>query len=75
MYQVKLSEATSQLAALIDAAIRDEVVLITTNDQQTIQLVPIKQAKQPRRFGSAKGQIHMSDNFDEPIDDFREYTV
>ncbi|GAB4201201.1 MAG: hypothetical protein OHK0022_22960 [Roseiflexaceae bacterium] len=30
--------------------------------------------KQPRRPGSAKGMIHMSDDFDAPLDDFREYT-
>jgi antitoxin (DNA-binding transcriptional repressor) of toxin-antitoxin stability system len=73
MQQVKLDEATTQLPSLIDAAVRGEVVLITTDDQQTVQLVPLKHAKHPRRFGSAKGLIQMADDFDAPLDDFREY--
>jgi DNA-damage-inducible protein J len=31
-------------------------------------------AKTPRP-GSMKGQIWMSDDFDEPLDDFKEYTI
>lgn len=75
MHQVPVDEATTQLSNLIDAAMRGEVVLITTNDQQIVQLVPIKHSKQPRRAGSAKGMIHMADDFDAPLDDFQEYTV
>jgi antitoxin (DNA-binding transcriptional repressor) of toxin-antitoxin stability system len=75
MHQVNVDEATMQLPNLIDAAMRGEVVLITTNDQQTVRLVPIKHAKQPRRPGSAKGMIHTADDFDAPLADFREYMV
>lgn len=73
MYTVKLDEAPRQLRSLIDAAIRGEVVLITTDNHETIQLIPVKRATQLRAFGSAKGLIHMDDDFDAPLDDFREY--
>lgn len=73
MQQVKLDEATTRLPSLIDAAIRGEVVLITTDDRQTVQLVPLKHARHPRRFGSARGLIQMADDFDAPLDDLREY--
>jgi antitoxin (DNA-binding transcriptional repressor) of toxin-antitoxin stability system len=73
MQQVKLNEATTLLPSLIDAAVRGEVVLITTDDQQTVRLVPVSHTKQPRRAGSAKGLIHMADDFESPLDDFREY--
>ena len=73
MQQVKVEDATTQLPSLIDAAVRGEVVLITTDDLQTVRLVPINHAKPPRRPGSAKGMIHMTDDFDAPLDDFREY--
>ncbi len=73
MHQVNVDEATTQLPNLIDAAVRGEVVLITTSDQQTVRLVPIRHARQPRRPGSAKWMIHMADDFDAPLDDFREY--
>jgi len=73
MHQVNVDEATAQLPSLIDAAVRGEVVLITTSNQQTVRLVPITHAKQPRRPGSARGMIHMADDFGAPLDDFREY--
>ncbi len=73
MQQVKLDEATTRLPSLIDAAVRGEVVLITTDDRQTIQLVPLKHGRHPRRFGSARGLIQMADDFDAPLDDVREY--
>ena len=75
MHQVNVDEATRQLPDLIDAAVCGEVVLITTDDQQTVRLVPVKHTKQPRRAGSAKGLIDMADDFDAPLDDFREYMM
>ena len=71
--QIPLEEATQNLPSLIAAAIRGEVVLITTENQEVIQLLPIKQAKKSRQFGSAKGLIHMSADFDAPLEDFRGY--
>lgn len=73
MQQVHLEEASAHLAELIEAAVRGEVVLITTDTQQVIRLVPVTVTKPKRRFGSAKGLIHMSDDFDAPLEDFREY--
>lgn len=73
MQQVNLKEASSRLPGLIDAAMRGEVVLITTDDQQSVRLVPVQPAKQPRRPGSAKGMIHMADDFDAPLEDFQDY--
>ncbi len=29
--------------------------------------------KQQRQFGSAKGLIHIADNFDDPLEEFAEY--
>ena len=31
--------------------------------------------KKLRKFGALKGQIHLSKDFDAPLDDFNEYTV
>lgn len=74
MQQISLREASENLPSLIDAAVRGEVILITTDDQQIIRLMPITQPKKPRQFGSAKGLIRMADDFDAPLDDFRKYT-
>jgi prevent-host-death family protein len=73
MHQVALRDAPQQLSHLVDAAVRGELVLITTDNHEVIRLVAIKHVKQQRQFGSAKGLIHMRDDFDAPLDDFQEY--
>lgn len=73
MQQVSIDEAKTRLTDLIDAALRGETVSITTDDEQVVQLVPIGLGKGRRKFGSAKGQIWMSDDFDAPLEDFDEY--
>jgi antitoxin (DNA-binding transcriptional repressor) of toxin-antitoxin stability system len=72
MYHVKLDEATTQLPNLVAAAAQGEEVMII-GDQHTVQLVPVPQTNKRRQFGSAKGLISMADDFDAPLDDFREY--
>lgn len=72
-YRVDVTDAPQRLLDLIQAAEQGEEVIITKNQQPVIQLVPIA-SEQPRpRFGSAQGQVFMSDDFDAPLDDFREY--
>jgi antitoxin (DNA-binding transcriptional repressor) of toxin-antitoxin stability system len=72
MYQVKLDEATARLPDLLAAAAQGEDVLIS-DDQHTVRLVPVSHTPKRRQFGSAKGLISMADDFDAPLDDFREY--
>lgn len=73
MQQVNIEEAKSQLPDLIDAAVNGEEVVIAKDEQHLVKLVPISPAKPRRRSGSAKGMITMSDDFDEPLEDFAEY--
>jgi antitoxin (DNA-binding transcriptional repressor) of toxin-antitoxin stability system len=73
MYQVKLDEAQSKLLALINAAIKGEKVFIFKNDQQAVQLVPVVPPERHPQFGSAKGLIVMTEDFDAPLKDFEDY--
>jgi antitoxin (DNA-binding transcriptional repressor) of toxin-antitoxin stability system len=50
----------------------DEVI-ITKSGQPGVRLVSISKHRNQRLFGSARGIIEMSDDFDEPLEDFREY--
>ena len=34
---------------------------------------PIEESEPPRELGSAKGKVWMSEDFDDPLDDFKEY--
>jgi prevent-host-death family protein len=74
MKQLPVQQATHQLDALIDAAISGEDVVLTRNDRPAVRLVPVAPSRGRPRFGSAKGKLTMSDDFDAPLDDFKEYT-
>ncbi len=73
MIRVTLTAATEQLSELIEKALADEPVYILVDDQRAIMLVPAHMKGKRREAGSAKGQFWMSDDFDEPLEDFKEY--
>ena len=75
MQQVTLEEAAQKLPELFDAAMRGEEILVTANGElnATIQLVPRTAEERRPQFGSAKGKIWMADDFDAPLEEFKEY--
>lgn len=73
MYLVSLNEAETQLAKLVEEAARGEEVIITRNDGTSFRIVPMAAEVAVSQFGSAKGLIKISDDFDEPLEEFEEY--
>lgn len=73
MHPINIEDAKSNLTDLIDAAINGEEVVIAKDEQHVVKLVPISRARPRPQFGSAKGLISISDDFDEPLEDFAEY--
>jgi antitoxin (DNA-binding transcriptional repressor) of toxin-antitoxin stability system len=73
MHQITIEEAKLNLPDLIDAAINGEEIVIAKDDQHVVKLVPISRAKPRPQFGSAKGLISISNDFNEPLEDFAEY--
>jgi prevent-host-death family protein len=73
MKQVTLDDAKKHLGDLIEAAVKGDEVFITKEDRPIVKLVPVGGNNKQPRFGSAKGLITMSDDFDAPLEDFSEY--
>ena len=83
MTTVTIEEAQARLPELIEQAAAGEEVVIVRDDQAPVRLQLSPSIKPPRRkglgkpshkFGFAKGGItFMADDFDAPLDDFREY--
>lgn len=73
MQIVGIKHAQEHLSELVDAAIQGENIVIQRNEQYTVQLVPNCKTKNAPQFGSAKGLIEISDDFDEPLEDFSDY--
>lgn len=73
MHKVDIRTASGQLDQLTNEAANGEEVIIMRSDGATFKLVPAFETKPRPRFGSAKGEIWMSDDFDEPLEDFEDY--
>ena len=70
MTQLDITQAKSDLAKLLDLAINGEEIVITQDDKPVAKISPIKR---PLKRGSAKGKVWISDDFDEPLEEFQEY--
>ncbi len=73
MQQVDVKEAETKLAELMTIVAQGEEVVIRGVDGSTFKLLRIEKMEPYPKFGSAKGLIEMSKDFDEPIKDFEEY--
>lgn len=69
MYEVNLSDAAKQLHHLVNEAEQGEDVFITRGDGASFKIVPLSKVKPRPTFGSAKGEVWMSEDFDEPRDE------
>lgn len=73
MQQITLESISETLRNLVEAALNGEEVIITKNNKPVIKLTPVSPVKKPRQPGSAKGLVIISDDFDEPLEDFKDY--
>lgn len=67
MSTTQLSEEIATLPPDLQAEVRDFVAFLKTKTPKPQP--PLKE----RQFGAGKGRITMADNFDEPLEDFKEY--
>ncbi|HEX8320066.1 hypothetical protein [Longimicrobium sp.] len=63
----------SRLLEFIRDAARGDDLILTDGGEPIARIIPITRAKGQREFGSAKGLIHMADDFDAPLDDFSDH--
>lgn len=72
---VTVEEAQARLKELIDNLARGEEIVITENQQPVARLVRERPAHAPRPApGLGKGSVlHMAPDFDEPLEEFKEY--
>jgi antitoxin (DNA-binding transcriptional repressor) of toxin-antitoxin stability system len=74
LHQVNYNDPKVRWRKLVDAALRGEKVIIAKDGKQMVELVPVTPGAR-RTFGSAKGKVKLAPDFDEPLDDFNEYTA
>ena len=78
---VDISEFTGSIKELIASLKRDEEIVITADNQPVARLTSLVDPQnghahavpKRRRAGTAKGSFWMSPDFNEPLDEFKEY--
>ncbi len=73
MLNVDIAKAGDCLSELVAQSIDGNRVVITRNGKPVVKLVALTGKKRKRQFGSAKGLIRISDDFDEPLENFKDY--
>jgi antitoxin (DNA-binding transcriptional repressor) of toxin-antitoxin stability system len=77
MTKINLEEATGPLHDVLEKVLHGEEVILTKGEQAVARLVSIPtqstESNPKRQFGSARGLIHMTPDFDEPLHEFDEY--
>jgi prevent-host-death family protein len=62
--------AQKELPNLIEDVVLGGRVVITRNSKPVAELIPMPHERPRPVFGSAKGQVVIMDNFDEPLEEF-----
>lgn len=75
MTQFNIHEAKTQLSKLIQKALDGEDVVIARDNKPLVRLEVLPEARQQRRLGGAKELvISIGEDFDEPLEDFENYS-
>lgn len=72
MVQVSLNEAAARLPALIRDAKAGEEILLLDNELPIATVIPLLKVRPTAQFGSAKGLIELSEDFESTPEGFEE---
>ena len=73
MINIDINKAKQNFQELLDKTISGGEITITKDGYPYVKIIPLAKTKKERKFGSAKGLIKMADDFDKPLDDFKDY--
>ncbi len=66
---VSIYEAKTQLSKLVARVLGGEEIVISRSGVPVARLVPLQSQQGGRRPGSARGQIRIGEDFDDPLPD------
>ena len=68
---IALDDAVLRLPELVTRAAEGEQIVIARDEHPLAKLIPFGEVEGDRTFGQARGRVHISEDFDEPLpDDF-----
>jgi prevent-host-death family protein len=74
METIDINQALIKINQLFEIASKGQEIIITKNQKPMVKLVSAYSSTQrPPLFGSDQGIISIRDDFDEPLEDFKDY--
>jgi prevent-host-death family protein len=70
--QYNIAEAKARLSSLVRESLAGADVVIAKDNKPLVRIVPVSSGGR-RQPGSARGQVHMTSDFDAPLDEFAGY--
>jgi len=68
MIEVNIHEAKTHLSRLLKKVAEGEEVIIANSGEPVARIIPFGRSNKRRILGQYKGQVFVSDDFDEPVD-------
>lgn len=69
MQQFNIYEVKTHFSKLVEQAHNGETIIIAKSGQPWAKIIPFDLPKKRFKFGTMKGQIKVSDDFNEPLPD------
>ncbi|MBN8568571.1 MAG: type II toxin-antitoxin system Phd/YefM family antitoxin [Ignavibacteria bacterium] len=73
MQTISIEKAKAEIDSVFEEAIQGDEVIITKNNSPVLKLSKFEQGQNKSVPGLAKGKIFVSDDFDEPLEEFKDY--
>lgn len=73
MKTVTTHEAKTHLSRILREVLAGEEIVIARGGTPLVRLVPVAETRPRRRFGTARGQVSMAEDFDAPLAEFDDY--
>jgi prevent-host-death family protein len=66
---ISVYNARAEFSRLIERALAGEEIVITRRGKPAVRLVPVEQARPPRKPGALKGKLELPEGFFDPLPD------
>lgn len=71
---VSIHEAKTQFSKLVRRVEAGEEIVVRRGREPVARIAPLRKRGRVHGFGSLKDKIRIGKDFDEPLEDFRDYT-
>jgi prevent-host-death family protein len=70
---IDINDAKDKFQEIVLQAEQGDEIIITKNNKPIVKISALQEKKFHRKAGSAIGMIKMSNDFNEPLEEFKEY--